>query len=148
MKYLLALLLLTGCRATDLEPDTFNVEFGQGNTEGDLGKRDIDADSQWFSFGWGWKLGDKADRQEYADREARYLEALQALQPAKAPEPVAVPAQPSATVEPPAPKPEPKDEKVPLVIALIPTLTTIALGVLGAMNRMGKTNVLSPKHHE
>lgn len=102
MKYLLALLLLAGCRATDAMPDEFNVQFGDASgasssasSTGPWGhgrsSASSDGDTQWVAVGWTWKIGDVADREDRAATEARYLKAIEAIRvpmPDPKPEPV------------------------------------------------------------
>lgn len=134
MKYLL-LLLLVGCRATDLEPDAFNVTFGAGDTDtsGRTGWRstEADSDSQWMEIGWTWKLGDVADRQQ----EAEYMKYLYAAP---------IPVDPPKVETVPEPPHEEPSKQGPWYLLLLPTVGAIIVGVL---NKRGKVDWLTPKAH-
>lgn len=153
MKLLLLILLACSCAGTDLKPDEFRVDFGKGHTDMDSATTTTpgwwdpsrsfetsgDSSSQWFSFGWTWKLGDVAQREHEDAYLARLYEPREPSAPAPKPVPVVVAAHESA--------PEPKHEEQAPWKSALPYIPALALAVIGALNRMGKVDWLAHKEH-
>lgn len=160
MKYLIALLLCCSCANTDLAPDEFRVDFGVGESDGDITasspyhslthSTSVESESQWMSVGWTWRLGDVAERKEEADARRDHRDFLLALNGIiDRPTPVVVP-QPAPEPKEAAAAPEPKHEQpedgVP-VVTWIALATTVGQAIVIVLNKTGKTDMLSHKSH-
>lgn len=146
MRLLLPLLLLSGCK---IAPDYVEFHALRGDTEGMTGAREMDSETDTF----GVTLGYVFSKPALQERDREFLRslyesprpALEAPKPDPAPAPAAPPAP--STHEPAAVPPEdPKKAGAPWWAVLAPTATTLALGILGYLNKSGRVDWVSPKH--
>ncbi len=153
---LLIVALFASCSGTSVKPDSFWIGGWHGETTGNAHRTggvqsgaDYSGETNGIQAGVEWKIGkEPLPPREDPWRDGLYREPPPEPQEAPAPGPPE-PVAPGQATEPPAkPHEEPtkKGEPVPWVLILTSS-TTLASAVLMALQKMGKTELLSPKGH-